>query len=197
MKKVEFLTQLRKGLSGLPQNDIEERVAFYSEIIDDRLEEGLSEEDAVLQIGSVDEVIRQILSDTPLTKLVKEKISPKRSLGAWEIILLVLGAPMWIPLLITVFALIFAIYIIIWSLIVTLWSVEVSLIACFVAGLLSSPVFFFRGFEITALFMIGFSLISMALSLFFFFGCKEATQALLLLTKKTAVGIKTLFVGKE
>ncbi len=43
MNKQAFLTQLRKGLSGLPQEDIEERLAFYSEMIDDRIEEGLSE----------------------------------------------------------------------------------------------------------------------------------------------------------
>lgn len=197
MNKVEFLTELRKGLLGLPENDIEDRVAFYSEMIDDCIEEGLSEEDAVMKIGSVQDVVRQTLSETPLTKIVKEKVKPKRNIKAWEIILIILGAPLWIPLLITVFALMLAIYIIVWSLIVALWSVEVSLVACFVAGLISSPVFFFRGFEITALFMIGFSLISMGLSLLFFCGCKEATQALLFLTKKTAVGIKTLFVGKE
>ena len=47
MNKQEFLSQLRKGLAGLPQNDIEERLAFYGEMIDDRIEEGLSEEEAV------------------------------------------------------------------------------------------------------------------------------------------------------
>ena len=47
MGKQEFLAQLRKGLQGLPQEDIEERLTFYSEMIDDRMEEGLSEEEAV------------------------------------------------------------------------------------------------------------------------------------------------------
>ena len=76
MSKQEFLVQLRKGLSGLPQDDIEERLTFYSEMIDDRMEEGLSEEDAVYEIGDIDELISQIVADIPLTKLVKEKISP-------------------------------------------------------------------------------------------------------------------------
>ena len=47
MRKQEFLTELRKGLSGLPQDDIEERLSFYSEMIDDQIEEGLAEEEAV------------------------------------------------------------------------------------------------------------------------------------------------------
>jgi uncharacterized membrane protein len=47
MGKQEFLTRLGKALSGLPREDIEERLNFYSEMIEDRMEEGLSEEEAV------------------------------------------------------------------------------------------------------------------------------------------------------
>ena len=35
MKKTEFLLQLHDKLSGLPQDDVEERLAFYKEMIDD------------------------------------------------------------------------------------------------------------------------------------------------------------------
>ncbi len=34
MSKKEFLNQLRKGLFGLPKDDIEEHINFYSEMID-------------------------------------------------------------------------------------------------------------------------------------------------------------------
>ena len=47
MSKSEFLTALRARLGGLPQGDVAERLDFYSELIDDRMEEGLSEEAAV------------------------------------------------------------------------------------------------------------------------------------------------------
>ncbi len=33
MSKQVFLAQLRKGLSGLPKDDIEERFTFYSEML--------------------------------------------------------------------------------------------------------------------------------------------------------------------
>ena len=104
MSKQEFLAELKAGLNGLPQEDIEERLTFYSEMIDDRMEEGLTEEEAVLAIGTVNEVITQILTDTPLSKLVKERVKPKRTLKAWEIVLLALGAPIWLSLLIAVLA---------------------------------------------------------------------------------------------
>ena len=47
MRKEEFLSQLESGLYGLPQADIDERLSFYAEMIDDRMEEGLGEEEAV------------------------------------------------------------------------------------------------------------------------------------------------------
>ena len=63
MNKREFLVQLRKGLSGLPQDDIEERLSFYSEMIDDQMEEGFSEEQAVAAAGPVDEIVMLSISE--------------------------------------------------------------------------------------------------------------------------------------
>ena len=57
MNKQEFLAGLQKGLSGLPQEDVEERLTFYGEMLDDRMEEGLSEEEAVAAAGSVEEIV--------------------------------------------------------------------------------------------------------------------------------------------
>ena len=35
MNKQEYLERLRRGLSELPIEDVEERIGFYSEMIDD------------------------------------------------------------------------------------------------------------------------------------------------------------------
>ena len=73
MNKQAFLEELTRRLSGLSQSDLEERLAFYGEMIDDKVEDGLSEEEAVAGIGSVDDVVSQIMSEIPLSRLVKEK----------------------------------------------------------------------------------------------------------------------------
>ena len=86
MGKAEFLEVLRRKLTGLPQAEIEERLAFYNEMIDDRIEDGLTEEEAVAEIGPVEDVVNQIMAEIPLTTLVREKVRPKRTLRAWEII---------------------------------------------------------------------------------------------------------------
>lgn len=197
MNKQEFHDCLRKGLSGLPQEDIEERLTFYSEMIDDRIEEGLSELEAVSAIGTVDTIITQIIADTPLTKLVKEKAKPKRMLRVWEIVLLVLGSPIWLSLLIAAIAIILAAYIVVWSVVITLWSVEASFAACSLGGIVSAAIFAFQGNGLTGLAMLGAGIICAGLSVFMFYGCKVATKGILLLTKKMALGIKSLFVGKE
>ena len=197
MSKQEFLAQLKDGLSGLPQSDIEERVAFYEEMIADRIEEGLSEEQAVSEIGSVEQVIAQIVEDTPFTRIVKERVRPKRKLQIWEIVLLILGSPVWAALLIAAFAVMLSIYIVIWSVIISLWAVDLSLfisaLACIVA------IFFIpaSGSGAAVLALISASLVLVGLSIFVFFGCKAATKGAVILTKKVALGIKNLFIGKE
>ena len=104
MNKQEFITKLKAMLSDLPENEITERIDFYSEMIDDRIEDGLTEEDAVADLGSIEDIRAQIVKDTPITKIIKEKIKPKKRLRAWEIVLIVIGSPLWLPLLVVEFA---------------------------------------------------------------------------------------------
>lgn len=129
MSKQEFLERLQNGLHGLPKEDIDERLMFYSEMIDDRAEEGLSEEQAVSAVGDVEEIVRQVIADTPLAKIAKERIRPKRRLKAWEITLLAIGSPIWLSLGIAAAAVVLAIYVSVWSVVVSLWAVFVSLAA--------------------------------------------------------------------
>ena len=107
MNKQEFLDRLKEGMSGLPQEDITERLAFYSEMIDDRMEDGLTEEEAVAGIGTVDMLVPQIVEEIPITRIVKERVRPKHTLRAWEIVLLILGSPIWLSLLIAAVAVLF------------------------------------------------------------------------------------------
>ncbi len=197
MNKQDFLAQLRKGLYGLPQDDIEERLTFYSEMIEDRMEEGLSEEEAVSGIGSVDEIVAQVVADIPLAKIAKERIKSNRRLKAWEIVLLVLGSPVWLSLCLAAFAVIITIYISLWSVIIILWSIFASLIGCTISGLLGGIVFACKGNVLTGIAMIGVGFVCAGLSIFMFYGCNAATMGIVILTKKFAVWIKNCFIKKE
>ena len=197
MNKQEYLAQLRKGLSGLPKDDIDERLTFYSEMIDDRMEDGIPEETAVREIGTIDELVSQIISDIPLTRLVKEKITPKKKMKAWEIILLVLGSPIWLSLLIAAFAVILSLYAVLWSVLIVLWAVFASFAACCLAGIAAGVYFVAGGNGLTGIAMIGAGIVCAGLSVFMFFGCKAATKGILILTKKLAFRIKNCLIKKE
>ena len=165
MKKQEFLCALKKRLSCLPKQEAQERLNFYSEMIDDRMEEGLSEEEAVFAVGPIDEIVSQISEEINLTSTQKDT-KPQRKLCAWETALLILGAPLWIPLLIAAFAVIFSLYAILWTVNICLWAVE-------------APFFIF-------------SLISKYL----FAICKKATKYSVTFTRKSVYYIKKIFSTK-
>lgn len=195
MKKQEFLSSLRSKLQGLPPSDIDERISFYSEMIDDRMDEGKSEEEAVAEIGSVDDVVMDIAKDTPLVKLVKEKMKPKRRVRQWEIVLLVLGFPLWFPLLITFFVLVLVFWIVIWVLAIVTYVLEAAFAATSVAGVVAFVAYFLNGqTNYTAL---GASVMCAGAAILMVFGCIGATKGCIALTKSIITGIKMLFIGRK
>lgn len=197
MDKAQFLDALRRRLSGLPQGDLEERLQFYGEMIDDRMEDGLTEAEAVAGIGSVEEIVAEIMADIPLSRLVKEKVRRRRSLKVWEIVLLVLGAPVWLPLGIAAFAVGLSLYITLWAILISIWAVDLSLAVCAVGGLAAAVIYLIKGNLAGACMMLGAAIVCAGLAILLFMGCKALTKGLLHLTKKMLLGIKTLFIGKE
>ena len=76
MTKQEFIFELYTKLKNFPKKEVDESIAFYSEIIEDNIEDGLTEEQAVSKLGSIDEIVNQIASQIPLTKIVKQNAKP-------------------------------------------------------------------------------------------------------------------------
>ena len=197
MNKQEFLEALKNGLSGLPQDDIEERIDFYSEMIDDKIEEGILEADAVASIGRVEEIVSQIVAEVPIKKLVKQKIKRENKLKAWEIVFLVVGSPIWASLLIAFLAVVLSLYVSLWAVIISLWAVFVSLVSSGFSGVVGGAVFSFTGNGVSGLFIIGAALVALGLGVLCFFGCKAATKGTVILTKKMVLWFKNALLRKE
>lgn len=195
MTKQEFLKRLRKGIKTLPQNEIDERITFYSELIDDRIEEGFSEADAVNSVGSVDTIISQIISEVPSAK--KEKKVQKRKMKAWEIVLLVLGSPIWFSLAVAVISVIFSLYGALWAVIISLWAVFVSFVASSLACIVAGIVGIVLGNYLIGGTVLGAGVALAGLSILAFFVSLTATKIILILSQKTAIGIKNAFTKKE
>lgn len=197
MTKLEFLAALRNGLAGLPQEDIDERVAFYAEMLDDRMEEGLTEQQAVAAAGSVEKIVAGAVAETPFVKIAKEKIRTKRRLHTGEIVLLVLGSPLWLSLGIAAVAVVLSLYVSLWAVIVSLWSVFASFAACAVGGALSGIVLMAGNNTPSGLAMLAAGLVCAGLAILAFYGCKAATKGVARLTKNIAVWTKNRFRGGQ
>ena len=196
MTKNEFLEALRMGLSSLPEEEIAEHISFYSEMIDDRIEEGLPMDEAVEGIGNPESIAFQIMREhAPLEEKKKEKT--RRKIGALEIVLLVLGSPIWLSLLIAVFSVIFSLYVVLWSVIASFWAVAASFVGVAIGGFITSGVFTFFGNVQAALAMFGIGILSLGLFILGIIGCIGATKGAAFLTKKSVLLMISPFRRKE
>ena len=194
MSKQEFLQTLREKLNGLPQKDIEERISFYEEAINDRIDDGKSEEEAVSDVGSVDLIVEEIARDTPLITLVKERITPKRKIEGWEIVLLILGFPLWFPLALTGLILALVFYLLIWVGVIVTYSVEIALTGSAIASFIAFFANLFSGTFNPI--MLGAFIMCSGGAILLVFGCIGATKGTLKISKDILTKIKTLFIRK-
>ena len=197
MTKREFLNALGERLSSLSAREVEERINFYGEIIDDRVEEGIDEETAVARIGNVDELAAQILAELPCEDQKRAPRGRNRRLGAMEITLLAVGSPIWLALGVSAFAVLISLAAALWSVVVALWSVFVSFAVTAVACLPIGIGFALGGYLPSGLALIGTCMVLGGLAIFAFYGCRAATCGSVRLTKWTVVGIGRMLVRKE
>lgn len=203
MTKQEFLNSLKEKLSTLPENDVEERLNFYSELIDDIMEEGSAEENAIASIGYVDDIASQIISEFS-SKNENEndfqelKQKQKRKLKTWEILLLAVGSPIWVPLGIAAFAIVISLYAVLWALIASFWAVFAALSACAPAGIIAGICLIATAQgALGGISLIAAGLVCAGLAIFTFFGCLASTKGSALITKNTVLGMKNHFTKKE
>ena len=197
MNKQEFLAALQSGLRGLPRGDIQHWVEFYREMVEDRMEDGMSEEEAVAALGPVRDLVAQILSETPLPRLVHEKVKPKRPMKAWEIILLVLGSPVWVPLACAAVLVLLAGYAVLWACIITLYAVDLTAALGGVALIISALFYFPPNHVLSQIFFGGTGLMSAGIAVLLFLVSGKVTTWLLRLSKKALLAVKFRFVQKE
>ena len=82
MKREEFIEALKLALKDLPDQEIQSSLAYFNEMIDDRIDEGMTEEEAIADMGRVDESATKLLAENQtLVNRVKDKFIPKRRLA--------------------------------------------------------------------------------------------------------------------
>ena len=110
------------------------------------------------------------------------------------VFLVILGAPLWIPILISVFAVIFSLYAALWSVVISLWASFIAVAVSTPAAIGLSVLNINGGNAPLGYVLIGGALVLAGVSIFLFYGCKYATRGLAILTRNTVIGIKNVIV---
>lgn len=125
MTRDEFLGRLGELLACLPADQVEETKQFYAEAIADRMEDGMSEEEAVAAMGAPGEVAEATLDDLPAVPRAIARTRRRSTALLW--VLTIVGSPVWVPLLLAFAAVAVTIYVCIWVLALCVWIIA----ACF------------------------------------------------------------------
>ena len=187
MNKTQFCALLGNKLKPyLSPKEMYKTLNFFEEMIDDRIDEGLSEEEAVSQLGDINIIVDQILDEHNIgkkqTKLVWRFIP--RELGFINIVLLF---PAWI----TIFALGASLFIVILSII---FSIVLTIIAIFIGGILlilKSPFYLIYERNISYfLDTLGFGFVNTGIGLIGIYWLIKIYK----ISRQNGINIRTIFV---
>lgn len=194
MLKADFLKKLESELSGLEAAERQKSLDYYAEMIDDRIEDGMREADAVAAMGKVGDIVHEIYMDQPLPVILKG--NRHRGMRGWTVALLILGSPLWLPLLMTAVILLLTVYLLIWAVVAVLWSGEASLILGALAGLVGGIGFGIRFGLPHALLLVGGALGCAGIGILWFWISCSLSRWLIRLTALYGRRIKAIFVKK-
>ena len=134
MKKQEFLNELAAALHNLPREERYRTLSYYDELIDDRMEDGQNEEEAVSGLGDPESVAREILGEEE-----EAPVSTGTGRRVWVIVLLVLGFPLWGSLLLTGLCLLLTLYILLFVPVIVLVGLALGFLAAALLGMVGTP----------------------------------------------------------
>jgi len=193
MKREEFLHELEGKLHGLSKRDIAEQLSFYGEMIADRVEDGMTEYEAIAEIGSADSIARRIKASRGIGTGDTEAKARGGRMSGGTVALLVLGSPLWLPLLIAAFSVGISLLAVLWSLVVSLWAVFLALAVCPIGGAAVCIIGLIGGNAISGLAMLSAGIFAAGAAIFMFFACKVATRGAFLLTRQSFLLTKKCF----
>ena len=155
MNKKEFASRLQAKISTLPTKEIDDRISFYMEMIDDLIESGMSEEEAVARLGSINIIATQILENTPNIKIKSVNTRQKSSFSKSLLLAIILGSPIWLSLLIALLAVLFSLYVSLWAISVSIWAVFAAFAVCSPASVVFGIILIFTSNALTGFAYIG------------------------------------------
>lgn len=196
MTKADFLRLLERALMQLSEEERRKNLEYYSELLDDMMEEGMTEAEATARLGSPNQIAQSILQEMPLGKLVSTRMKPKSGWTPLAIVLAVVGSPVWVPLLLAGVAVMLAVFVSIWA----LGFAVVAVVLALAVAVVAAPIIAIRAAVLTlplGLMLLGAGLVLLGLCVLGGMMAVELCKLLWQLTVWLAHKIKGLFIRKE
>ena len=196
MTKADFLRLLERALMQLSEEERRKNLEYYSELLDDMMEEGMTEAEATARLGSPNQIAQSILQEMPLGKLVSTRMKPKSGWTPLAIVLAVVGSPVWVPLLLAGVAVMLAVFVSIWA----LGFAAVAVVLALAVAVVAAPIIAIRAAVLTlplGLMLLGAGLVLLGLCVLGGMMAVELCKLLWQLTVWLAHKIKGLFIRKE
>ncbi len=196
MSKADFLRLLERALAQLSEEERQKNLEYYSELLDDMMEEGMTEAEATAKLGSPNQIAQSILQEMPLGKLVSTRMKPKSGWTPLAIVLAVVGSPVWVPLLLATVAIVLAVFVSIWA----LGFAAVAVVLGLAVAVVATPIIAIRAAVMTlplGLMLLGAGLVLLGLCVLGGLMAVELCKLLWQLTVWLAHKIKGLFIRKE
>ncbi len=179
-KSEEFLTELKNRIAHLPATEVLRVLSYYSESLEDKLEDGFTEEQAIKSFGSIDEIVKNVEEEVPITLVMKDKVKTKsRGNGvnkALIAIIVVLTFPFWIGILAGAFGIVVGVYAVLWTVPIIIGSLYFSLYPIAICGVFYGFVRMFTLSVPTGLAYLGVGIISAGLAIMFFYPLLEGAK---------------------
>ena len=130
MKKLEFINELGAQLHSMPAEEVRPLLDYYMEIVADRMEDGMTEEEAIDSLGPIPELAEKILAEQPQPEPKPEPIptpapipepvpQKKHRWSGSSIALAIILSPLWLALLCVLISVEIAVWVTLASLVVS------------------------------------------------------------------------------
>lgn len=165
MKKRQFLDRLSAALSALPEEERNRTIRYYNELLEDAMEDGLSEEEAVAQLEAPEVIAQQVLQDSGIDPMEYTPNYEKKRHKWWILLLAVLTFPIWGGIAVGILGGLVGILCGLFSGIIGLLAIPIGVAGGAVGGIGMSIILFCTGNAAKGLLLLGGGLICTALTI--------------------------------
>lgn len=179
MNKEIFLKELALYLKKMKRVDKDRYITFYDEMISDYIENGISEEDAVIKIGAPKRVAEELLESHGSVKID----IPSTGNSTSNIILIILGFPLWGSLLLAGILLLVSIYIFLWCIPFATGIGCIGFFSTSIISIIGSPFIMGKSFSV-GIIQLGTGIASIGIAILLGFATIKSSKKFIDITRK-------------